>query len=320
MSNEQVSIAPLNQALLGVFCHGIHTCILAFALWAIFSSKQPRSKTRNIMVFLIICLYIFASISVTTNWAWIIYLYIGEGDSSLVQKLYHWAGIALGINAGIADCITIWRCWIIWGRHWPFVILPILLLLAQGVSGCFAFQHNLQNTVVGHSPSEVNWTMIYLSCSLGTTLWCTILIIYRILTVKRYTDDSTGTLTYRRIVEILVESASLYAVGLIGYMVLLTLNVATSFYPQTLYVSITAISPTLIAARVASGNARPNDSWQASNIASSLWFGSAVRSTSMNPDGELTANGSGVDLEHGVSDTIYDHEPESVVNPGQGAD
>ncbi len=68
-----------------------------------------------------------------------------------------------------------------------------------------------------------------------------------------------------------------------------------------------AISPTLIAARVASGNARPNDSWQASNNASSLRFGSAAHSTSVNADSELTADGQDVDLEQGgpeATDTV----------------
>ncbi len=107
------------------------------------------------------------------------------------------------------------------------------------VCGSLALQRNLHNTATGHSPSEVDWTIIYLSCSLGTTLLCTALIIYRIVTVKKCTDDGANTNTYRRVIEILVESASLYAIGLIGYIVLLTLNVITSYYPQVIYVSIT---------------------------------------------------------------------------------
>ncbi len=51
-----------------------------------------------------------------------------------------------------------------------------------------------------------------------------------------------------------------------------------------------AISPTLIVARVASGNARPDNDWQASNGASSLRFGSAARSTNMTTGSELSAD------------------------------
>jgi hypothetical protein len=59
------------------------------------------------MVFFIVLLYIFATICVATNWAYTIYHFIGKGSSSFVQKLHRWPGVAMGINAGIADCITV---------------------------------------------------------------------------------------------------------------------------------------------------------------------------------------------------------------------
>ncbi|KAK0457376.1 uncharacterized protein EV420DRAFT_1550563 [Desarmillaria tabescens] len=323
MSEEQILTAILNQALIGIFMHGIHTCIVVFALWAIFLSKEPRSKAQNTMVFLIICLFIFATIPVATDWVLVIYLCIGKGDSGFVQNLYHWAGIALCVNAGIADCITIWRCWIIWGCCWSVVILPILLFLAQEAGGSVALQSSLQYTTIGPKPLELKWTIVSLSCSLGNTLFCTTLIIYRILTVKQGTDrlnNSTSMRTYHRVIEILVESALLYAIGLIAYMVLIPLKAPMCFYPECFYVSTTAISPTLIVARVALGNARPNDSWQMGSNVPSLQFAPVVHSTSMNPDSVLTANENGVDLEHGRSEMTDNHEPESItMNTEKGA-
>ncbi|KAK0207707.1 hypothetical protein IW262DRAFT_527019 [Armillaria fumosa] len=266
MSKEQISLAMVNQELLGIFVHGIHTSIVVFTLWAIFSSKERRSKTRNTMVFLIVLLYIFATMSVATNWAFATtYLFTGQGSSStFVRYLHRWPGtVAVGMNSSIADGITIWRCWIIWGRRWPAVILPILLFLVQVACGGIAFLFNLRDTaIVGRSSLEVDWTVVYLCCSLGTTLLCTTLITYRIVTATKGTHDCTNTNTYCRVIEVLVESSLLYAIGLIGYIVLITLNVITSFFGQTLFASITAISPTLIVARVGSGHARPDDSWQ----------------------------------------------------------
>ncbi|KAK0434379.1 uncharacterized protein EV420DRAFT_1248273, partial [Desarmillaria tabescens] len=99
---------------------------------------------------------------------------------------------------------------------------------------------------------------MYLSFSLGTTLFCTILIIYRIIKVGR-SSNSIGA--YRGVIEILVESASLYAVSLILWMAFLLHNYEASVYPEAIYVSITGIAPTLIVGRIASGQARPDDSW-----------------------------------------------------------
>ncbi|PBK62486.1 hypothetical protein ARMSODRAFT_606241 [Armillaria solidipes] len=285
MSEGQVLIAQLNQALLGVFGHGIHTCIAIVALWATFFSKQRRSKKRHIMISLIVFLYICATIYVASDWIYAIYYSNEKGNesSSFVYNLHRASMVGLGIITGTADGITIWRCWIVWGRRWSFVIPPILLLLAQG----------------------------------GTTLWCTTLIIYRILTVKKDTDDSTGTCVYCQVIEILVESASLLAVGSIGWMVLININAVASLYAPSLYISMTAISPTLIVARVASGNARPDDDWQASNGASSLRFGPAARSTSMSTGSELSAD---IDLEHSGSGMIDGCEPKGDVDTEKGAD
>ncbi|KAK0433237.1 hypothetical protein EV421DRAFT_1845668 [Armillaria borealis] len=326
MSEGQVLIAQLNQALLGVFGHGIHTCIAIVALWATFFSKQRRSKKRHIMISLIVFLYICATIYVASDWIYAIYYSNEKGNesSSFVYNLHRASMVGLGIITGTADGITIWRCWIVWGRRWSFVIPPILFLLAQGVCGCFAFQrclHNLPVTTTATlydavtapiSSLDIDWTMMFLSFSLGTTLWCTTLIIYRLLTIKKC------TCVYCRVIEILVESASLHAVGLIGWMVLININAVASLYAPSLYISMTAISPTLIVARVASGNARPDDNWEASNGASSLRFGSAARSTSMTTGSELSAD---IDLERSGSGMTDGCEPaESDVDTEKGAD
>jgi len=317
MSEGQVLIAQLNHTLLGVFAHGIHTCIVVVALWATFFSKQRQPKNRHIMVSLIVFLYIWATVYVASDWVYALYYSNDKGNESsgLVFKLRRASIVGFGINTGTADGITIWRCWIVWGRRWPFVIPPILLLLAQVVCGCFAFQKAVHITVVGPATQmQTDWVMMFLSFSLGTTLWCTTLIIYRILTVKKDTDDNMGTCVYRRSIEILVESASLHAVGLIGWMILINMNVVASLYAPSLYISMTAISPTLIVARVTSGNARPDDDWQASNGASSLRFGSAAHSTT---GSELSAD---IDLEHSGSGMTDGCKPEGDVGTEKGAD
>ncbi|KAK0457369.1 uncharacterized protein EV420DRAFT_1644127 [Desarmillaria tabescens] len=319
MSEEQTTFdyleATLNQAILGALGH--------------VSSKQKLSKARNFMAFLIILLYMSATIFLAFNWAYVIYAYIKKGQTyvTVVQALgssaqaqtFRWvSGITSGINTDIADTITIWRCWIVWGQRWTVVILPILLFLSQGGAAlggpylcalinafdsfcCFALHADLYDTSNGgNTPgkSEINWTTMYLSFSLATTLLCTTLIIYRIVTVRRSPDGiSAAARVYRGIVEILVESALLYAISLILSIVLIARGGAASAYPQIIYVTITGIAPTLIMARVASGQARPNDSWQASHV-SALQFGSGTPENTQT-DGIMSTSGRENDLEHG---------------------
>ncbi len=124
--------------------------------------------------------------------------------------------------------------------------------------GWLAFQRDLHDAAAAESATlydavtapatstDIDWMMIFLSFSLGTTLWCTTLIIYRILTVKKDTDDNTGTCVHCRPVEILVESASLNAIGLIGWMILINMNVVASLYAPSLYIAMTVCHYSII--------------------------------------------------------------------------
>ncbi len=62
---------------------------------------------------------------------------------------------------------------------------------------------------------------LYASFILATTLWCTILIIYCILTVTGVRHGAGGRLrVYHRCIEVLVESSALYSISLIVYLAL----------------------------------------------------------------------------------------------------
>ncbi|SJL05141.1 uncharacterized protein ARMOST_08514 [Armillaria ostoyae] len=297
-----------NATLLEVFFHGIYTCTLAVTLWAIASNKERRTKARTTMVVIIVILYMSTSVWVAIQWSFAQYAFVKNGETfattwnalnsgtSIPWLVTHWSsGITSGLTTSIADAIMIWRCWVIWGGRYEIIALPTLLLSSQNVFGWLALLDNI------HSPTsddqvkvgmeEIQWLTVYLSLSLGTTLFCTILIIYRIIRVGR-SSDSVGA--YRRVIEIVVESASLYAVSLIFWMAFnLLRDNRANVYPEAAYVSITGIAPTLIVGRVASGQARPSDSWKSKNTISTIQFGghSAPQSESVSAEEGAVNNG-----------------------------
>ncbi len=131
------------------------------------------------------------------------------------------------------------------------------------------------------------WLIPYLSFSMATTILCTLLIIYRIITVSY---GGMGIQTFRGVIEIIVESSLIYSIMLIIYVVLVAcdnfggkyVDILTSstrvcfiyllFHaPVSLLLSLQGIAPTLIVGRVAAGHARPDESWEGS-ISSSLHF------------------------------------------------
>ncbi len=81
----------------------------------------------------------------------------------------------------------------------------------------------------------VNWAMLYSSLILATLLWCTILIVYRILRV----GGAAGRMhVYQRLIEMLVESALLYSAVIIVVLVFEVRNEVTAGYVQELAIAM----------------------------------------------------------------------------------
>ncbi len=77
--------------------------------------------------------------------------------------------------------------------------------------------------------------MLYAAFGLGTTLWCTILIIYRILTVTGVNHRADSRLrVYYRFIEVLVESSALYSISLVLYVALFVHDNSGSWYADAI--------------------------------------------------------------------------------------
>ncbi|KAF9018495.1 hypothetical protein BDZ89DRAFT_1073831, partial [Hymenopellis radicata] len=100
---------------------------------------------------------------------------------------------------------------------------------------------------------------------MATNSLCTFLLLFRSM---RFSDLLGASLrTYRGIIEVLVESAAMYAAIYIALLVVHTYEfyspdviVRTRYeYPMVISYSITGIAPTLIIGRVMAKQSRPNN-------------------------------------------------------------
>ncbi|KAF8956700.1 hypothetical protein BDZ97DRAFT_153863 [Flammula alnicola] len=170
--------------------------------------------------------------------------------------------IAFAANTLIADCLFIWRCWIIWDRNWKVVLLPILTTLVGTIfSGL-----NLANEGALLSQNFIDTGTPYLGLSLATTLLVTIFITFRIYQVSSELHKQGGGRfsLYTSATEIIVESALLYSVSLLVLMVLIVRMNSNYIYVQNIVAQTTGLAPTLILARISLGLARSSDTWQSS--------------------------------------------------------
>ncbi len=74
---------------------------------------------------------------------------------------------------------------------------------------------NIQESAYGN---ETIWFILYISFIIATTILCTLLIIFRIITVS---NRGMGIQTFRGIIEIIVESALIYSITLLVYVIVI---------------------------------------------------------------------------------------------------
>lgn len=119
--------------------------------------------------------------------------------------------------------------------------------------------------------------------SLTVTVLCTCLIIYRVLTVRAATNrfdiaSHFRVVAYDAVIEIIVESAALYSISLIIFLVYYVRALPQGNYPLVILTTATVrqplfevykgfdyykgLAPTLIVFRVCSGQTRPEESWK----------------------------------------------------------
>ncbi|KAK0219990.1 hypothetical protein IW262DRAFT_1461157 [Armillaria fumosa] len=268
--------AQLNSSILYALLHGIYTGIVATTLWIFFSHKS-RPIGRQFVVTVMVLLFTVTTISLGFQWSYMISAFIDNSQSfwSIYSVfVYPKNSILLGeditgaFSTILADSTVIWRCWIVWGGRWPVVLPPISMLISGIVC-------KLLNTWHWYTTGSdyVLIFVLYLSLILATTIWCTTLIIYRILTVERASNGIGGGFgVYRHVIEVLVESSVLYSSILILDMALEARGSQADYYVDVMAGIVRGIAPTLIVGRVAAGHARSDQSWQGS-VTSSLHFG-----------------------------------------------
>ncbi|PBK63612.1 hypothetical protein ARMSODRAFT_1023814 [Armillaria solidipes] len=294
----------LNTTILRALMHGLYTSVLGITLWSIFRSSSKNSFIgRYAMVFTIFTLYILATIVLGEFWTHMHQAFITEGQncytvflelngfSPMANQATLAAGITSCISTFIADFSLIWRCWILWGHQWLVVIIPVLCTILgtvfKGIEtyhDCFDSFNDIEDAT--YSGFITNWIMPYIALTLTTTLWCTILLLYRIISVAR-SSHGVGIRSYHGVIEALVESAALYSVILIIDMVFVACNILSGSYVDVLASATKGIAPTLLVGHIAAGHTRPDDSWQESSTStvSSLNFGTGTLSTQ---DGDIS--------------------------------
>ncbi|SJL17127.1 uncharacterized protein ARMOST_20669 [Armillaria ostoyae] len=290
-----------------IYCHttyfsnqcfeGIYTGVVAVTLWAVASRNNcPNSRQSHLLVFIILLLYLLRAYGFYCEWEQDLLYFITANEKTFWEafesnNLPITVTLTIGIDATLstvlADATLAWdpmlfACLLAHG----FLDVALLDCLGSVMARrvCSDRLHRLGDSrgIVNYYEAfepivppramflenMVSWSVLYSSLILATLLWCTILIIYRILKV----GAAAGRMyVYQRVIEMLVESASLYSAVIVVLLVFEARNEVAGIYIENLANAMRGIVPTILVGRVAAGHARPDDSWTGSTV-SSLQF------------------------------------------------
>ncbi|KAJ7853914.1 hypothetical protein B0H13DRAFT_2358726 [Mycena leptocephala] len=258
---------------------GIYTALFFVTLYAMVFKRQMHKTSLGLFLALVL-MYILSTIHVACRWVLVKGAFVNDAESPTSTTLHllqppFWltvlAPVVFTLNTLIADCVLVWRCWIVWNRNWKIVILPLASTLAGAALG---FRSTAEQAAYVLNPNldinaYIDFATPYFALTLATTSLATLLIIFRIFTM---TDSATRkSRGYARVIEVVVESALLYSISLIVYLPFLVTDSYNNGYPHAVLAQITGLAPTLIVARATFGLARPDATWGGPQ--SSMHFG-----------------------------------------------
>ncbi|KAF7329189.1 hypothetical protein MKEN_00179500 [Mycena kentingensis (nom. inval.)] len=166
--------------------------------------------------------------------------------------------IAYVLLSWLADGLVLWRFSLIFGSKWVWTAFPATMFFGAIVSSIGLVISSFQLTDSFWAIQSVRWGTAYWSLSIALNLLLTTGIVVRISLLRVRIRRSLGAQhadRYFGIVAMMIESASLYAVFGVGFLVAYARASVVQNLVFPVLGQVQGIAPMLILARVAEGRA-----------------------------------------------------------------
>ncbi|GLB44541.1 hypothetical protein LshimejAT787_1701680 [Lyophyllum shimeji] len=174
-----------------------------------------------------------------------------------LEELQYWTLLVAPL---IGDSMVIWRAWVILGQERWFMLVPLALLLGTaGTSLTYAVVTSKYATIVadqvGHNQYTTKLYNSFLALSLATNATTTLLILYKLWTLRRLTGEFTFSRPSRvqKVLVVIVESGVAFGLLQVISLILNFLSFpldSPSYVSETcivaIYTFITPMYPTLV--------------------------------------------------------------------------
>ncbi|KAF5311104.1 hypothetical protein D9619_007632 [Psilocybe cf. subviscida] len=273
---------------------GMYTLLFVQALW-----KLQRKGGKRVYSCALILLWMSAIVNWGESWVMASSGFVDHNGSrvAIVTALFDYANLPKAVDIiglttfPIADAILIWRCNVLW--HNPYILF-VLVVLNTVTAALVVASPLLQN----EQTSRITNLLVTLF-SFIITVSATCLVILKIVLITR---RSHMRHSYAKIIEILVQSAALVSIVVVGSAIPEAYNIIQPFalgtttgnvlyrmdqYTSYILCPVLGIGPTLIAFRVAKEPSKTLiNATKGAMLLSRLIFQRTARNTSS--DGETT--------------------------------
>jgi hypothetical protein len=175
--------------------------------------------------------------------------------------------VGLFIMTFLSDLLVLWRCWVIWtssSRLIAYIVVafPFLILISSFVLGTIWCLQSTHPGLSLYSKTPIAFGTAYYGTSLSVNIVVTILIVFRLVLHRRVILESLPpehARHYLSLAAIIVESASLYSLFALAFIITYAINNPINQIFLTMGSTCQQIAGFLIILRLAQGRAWRTD-------------------------------------------------------------
>ncbi|KAG2338099.1 hypothetical protein BDR05DRAFT_1062938 [Suillus weaverae] len=250
-------------ALIGFGCEAVlygSYCILFIISWIVLGLKR-RSPNLSSPVVFANCLLFFcctAHFALEFNHFYTTLESTGVDNYSAETPGLMGADFLISFTDLVGDLVLVYRCWMLWGKNYYVVILPLLSSF-----GGFACIMELLHLLIITDPTAsappaavVTLGLVGYILPLVTNVVVTSLIVYRIWISSRIVKESPvviGQGASHRAMMLIIESGALYLMTQFVFVVLFAIQHPSLGIVAVIATQVYGIAPTLIIIRVGLG-------------------------------------------------------------------
>ncbi|ETW76693.1 hypothetical protein HETIRDRAFT_480863 [Heterobasidion irregulare TC 32-1] len=266
MPTVEMKLPPLDQMfLVGIWIETLlyGACVILVFATAVRILLKKRS-TGTFSIFLLSAssfLFIISTIYVSVCLRQLLEAFIwgppGQATLYFANEPYKLSILKLvlyNVNVCTQDLILIWRLWVVWGRKWMMVVLPLTLEAIRFSSNLVAIVRGAHPNIPIFDPIIHRWSIVTWSMDLTINVGVTLLLAYRLFMFGRAVPTPHGrNNTYASIIYTVVESGLLFSAATIVVVALYLSGSSAVVAALDVTVQIATISPLLIVVRIGLG-------------------------------------------------------------------